>query len=79
MLPLYSEVGDGVSDIELLGDGLVVLVGDDRGERRFCSFMGSSGGGGASEPLLDLDLTLSSISLEKGSGSEGSSVMGPSD
>ena len=35
VLPLYSEVGDGVPEYELLGDGLVVLMGDDRGERRF--------------------------------------------
>ena len=52
----------GVPRGELMGDGSfekLVLVGLE----------GESGGGGASEPLLDLDRTLSRSRLRNGSGS----------
>ena len=59
---------------ECLGDALGDLLGLLLGFGA-----GSSGGGGARDPLLDLDLTLSKLSFEKGSGSDGSAGVGSSD
>lgn len=70
--PLCSNVGDDAVDMELRGDALAVVAGDVLGERRLCSAAVSSGGGGASDPLLDRDLTFSSPSSRYGSGSIGS-------
>ena len=57
--PLCSAIGEGVPEAELRGLGLAVDIGDDLGDRRFISFNGSSGGGGAKDPLLERDLTFS--------------------
>ena len=62
--------GDGERG-EPPGDG-------DLGKSVFAGLDGESGidpgGGGASEPLLDLDLTLSKSTLRNGSGSNGSII-----
>lgn len=67
--------------VEDVGDPLGELVGEPLGERRGLAEglgTGSSGGGGAREPLRDRDRTLSKPSLRKGSGSRGSAAVGSS-
>lgn len=89
---LSSARGDGVAKAEVCvdgEDGPADDFGDERGEdlgdplgdrRGLVEGMGtgSSGGGGANEPLRDRDRTLSRPSLRKGSGSCGSAAVGSS-
>lgn len=86
---LSSARGDGVGKpvegeagpIDDVGEPRGELCGEPLGERRGLAEglgTGSSGGGGAKDPLRERDRTLSRPALRKGSGSRGSADVGSS-